>query len=230
MNYFEFKQQLLQDSFTKDEEFHRLRKEDIRCAKAYEEAMAFERKLKKAFDIKAPDTLRDSIILRQATEKSQTSRVRFYAIAASLFVSLVVASTFWFQKQPGPLEAFVNQALMMEPVEYMSDQELPQEQVKELFASLNTKVNGDFGKVHFMKACPTPSGMGARMVLMTDSGPVTILYMPNADIDQRVEFELDKYKGSLIAVENGAAAIIGGKEQSFSLVESKLQSSLSRLK
>jgi hypothetical protein len=230
MNYFEFKQQLLKDSFTKDEEFHRLRKEDIRCDKAYEEAMEFERKLKKAFDIKAPETLRDSIILRQATEKSLTTTIRHYAIAASLLVSMVLVAGFWYQKQPGPLEKFVNQALIMEPIEYMSEKELPEAEIQELFASLNTKVNGDLGKVHFMKTCPTPNGMGARMVLMTDSGPVTILYMPNADIDQRIEFELENYKGSLIALENGAAAIIGEPSQSFSLVEARLQNSLSRLK
>ena len=85
MNYFEFKQQLLIESFTKDEEFHRMRKEDLRCARAYKDAMEFEKILNNALKIKAPDNLKDSIILRQSTNHSVKKPYRHYAIAASFF-------------------------------------------------------------------------------------------------------------------------------------------------
>ncbi|MBL4660404.1 MAG: DUF3379 family protein [Alcanivoracaceae bacterium] len=229
MNYFEFRQQLLRDSFTKDEEFHRLRKEDLRCAQAYADAMNFEKTLKRAFEIKTPDTLKDSIVLRQATQNTNAHLIRRYAIAATIFLTFVIMSSTWYIKQPGPIEKFVIEALMMEPEIYMSDEALPQHQIDELFASLNTKIDGDFGQIHFMKTCPTPGGTGARMVLMTDHGPVTLLYMPKANLNERIDFELEKYRGSIVAMETGAVAINGDNKQQLSYVEARLQNSISML-
>ncbi len=229
MNYFEFKQQLLQDSFTKDEEFHRLRKEDLRCAKAYDEAMAFEKKLKQALNVKVPDNLKDSIVLRQTTAHVVQTSMRRYAIAATLFLSFVIASTAWYVKQPGPIEEFVINELKKKPEVFISQQDLPRQEVEALFASLNTKVSEDLGQVRFMKTCPTPGGTGVRMVLMTDSGPVTILYMPNTELKQQVDFELHNYKGRVVAMENGAAAIIGSNTEQISYMEDKIQTSLKSL-
>jgi hypothetical protein len=229
MNYFEFRQQLLRDSFTKDEEFHRLRKEDLRCAKAYAEAMEFEKTLKRAFEVKTPSTLKDSIVLRQATQNSNIHAMRRYAIAATVFLTFVIVTASWYIKQPGPIESFVIEALMMEPEVYMSDDALPREQIDKLFASLNTKIEGELGQVHFMKTCPTPGGTGARMVLMTDNGPVTLLIMPKAELNNRIDFELEKYKGSVIALETGAVAIIGDNKQQLSYVETKIQNSIRML-
>ena len=229
MNYFEFKQQLLKDSFTKDEEFHRLRKEDLRCAKAYDEAMAFEKKLKQALNVKVPDNLKDSIVLRQTTAHVLQTSMRRYAIAATMFLSFVIASAAWYVKQPGPIEEFVINELKKKPEVFISQQDLPRQEVEALFASLNTKVSEDLGQVRFMKTCPTPGGTGVRMVLMTDSGPVTILYMPNTELKQQVDFELNNYKGRVVAMENGAAAIIGTNASQISYMENKIQSSLRSL-
>ncbi len=225
MNYFEFRQQLLKDSFTKDEEFHRLRKEDLRCAQAYAEAMEFEKTLKNALKIKTPDTLKDSIVLRQTTQHNNAGMIRKYAIAATVFLSFVIASAAWYLKQPGPLESFVIEALM-QPETYMYEEALPQDQVDQLFASLNTKIDGDFGEVHFLKKCKTPGGLGARMVLMTDSGPVTLLYMPKAELAKRVDFTLEKYKGAIVAMETGAVAIIGENRSQLASAEAKLQNTM----
>ena len=229
MNYFEFRQQLLRDSFTKDEEFHRLRREDLRCARAYTEAMEFEKTLKRALWVKTPDTLKDSIVLRQATQHSNHRLIRNYAMAATIFLTFIIMSATWYMKQPGPIERFVIEALMMEPEIYMSEEALPKEEVDKLFALLNVKIEGDLGQIHFMKTCPTPGGTGARIVLMTDNGPVTLLYMPNADLNKRIDFELEKYKGSIIAMESAAVAIIGDDKQQLSYVEAIVHNSISML-
>ena len=230
MNYFEFKQQLLKDSFTKDEEFHRLRKEDLRCAKAYEKAMQFEKTLKHAFTIKTPDNLKDAIVLRQTTAHVIATSVRRYAIAASVFLSFVIVAAVMYLKQPGPIEQFVINELKKKPEVFISQDAIPERQVEKLFASLNTKIDGKLGHVHFIKTCPTPGGTGIRMVLMTDNNkPVTILYMPNAKLKQQVDFELAHQKGRVIALETGAAAIIGDNMTQISFIENKFQNSIKSL-
>ncbi|MCF6288438.1 MAG: DUF3379 domain-containing protein [Proteobacteria bacterium] len=226
MNYFEFKQQLLKDPFTKNEEFHRLRKQDVRCEQAYQEAIEFEKTLKQAIKIKIPANLKDSVILRQATTHAINTSIKKYALAATILLTFIIVSATWYIKQPGPIEAFVIESLAMKPEDYMSHDVLPQAQVQELFASLNSKIDGNLGNVHFMKICSAPGGKGARMVLMTDTGPVTILYMPDANLNQRLELELDKYQGSVIALEKGAAAIIGANKQQLALVENQLHGSI----
>jgi len=227
MNYFEFRQQLLTDSFTKDEEFHRLRKKDLRYAKAYEQAMEFEKTIKRAFDIKAPENLKDSIILRQATTHTLERSIRRYAIAATLFLSLLIVSTTWYIKQPGYVEKFVINAVKMEHNVALSEQPIPTDKVEKIFASFHAKVGEDLGQVRFIKICPTPEGNGVHLVVDTDTGPVTILYMPKTQLNkERIEFDFDRSKGTLVAMESGAVALIADSRQQLAFVESKVHKNI----
>ncbi|MCF6318624.1 MAG: DUF3379 domain-containing protein [Proteobacteria bacterium] len=238
MNYFEFRQQLLQDSFTKDEEFHRLRKEDLRCAKAYEQAMAFEKTLKSAFEIKTPDNLKDSIVLRQATQQPATRSIRHYAIAATVVLSFVVASIAWHVKQPveqyvikqsGHVEQFIAASIAMESNVSMSLSQQPMslDEVKKVFAEFQVTVSNDLGRVHFIHDCHTPGGTGVHMVIVTSQGPITIYYMPKTKLDkQRIDFEIDGSKAVLLAMHKGSVAIVADTYQQLASIEPVLQNNL----
>lgn len=231
MNYFEFRQQLLQDSFTKDEEFHRLRKEDLRCAKAYDEAMAFEKILKSAFEIKTPNNLKDSIVLRQATQQPVTRSIRNYAIAATVFLSFIIASVTWQVKQqvkqPISVEQFIATSIALESNVPMSQQPLSVDDVKKVFAEFQVVVNGDLGRVHFIHDCHTPGGTGVHMVIATSQGPITIYYMPKTKLDkQRIDFEIDDSKAVLVALQKGSVAIVADTYQQLASIEPILQNNL----
>jgi hypothetical protein len=227
MNYFEFKQQLMADSFTKDEEFHRLRKEDLRCARAYEEAMIFEKKLKQALQIKAPTNLKDSIILRQATSHTTQRSVRKYAIAATIFLSFLVVSSAWYFKQPKTVEQFIIAAIESESNVSLSQQPIPLEKVKKIFAGYQTAVGDDLGKVRFIHDCHTPGGLGVHMVVDTETGPVTIYYMPKTKLDKdRINFDTNNDKVVLVAMEQGSVAIIAHTSQQLAAVEPMIQNNL----
>ena len=227
MNYFEFKQQLLKDSYTKDEEFHRLRKEDLRCAKAYEEAMEFEKTLKNALQIKAPDNLKDSIILRQTTNQKETLSFKNYAMAASLLFSFIFASFFWYNSQPNTVEEYISRAFIDESNVPLSAKPIELAKIKSVFADFKTGVNGDLGKVVFIHNCHTPNGTGVHMVVSTNQGLVTVYYMPRTNLDQkRVEFDIDRSKASLVAMEKGSIAIIADTEQQLASIEPVLQNNL----
>ena len=227
MNYFEFRQQLLRDSFTKDEEFHRLRKEDLRCAQAYEKAMEFEKTLKSALEIKTPGNLRDSIILRQATDHTIKSSMKKYAIAASLFVSLLIVSTVWYLQKPGSVEKFISESMIAESNVPMSQQPMSLQEVKNVFADFQTQVVGDLGEVHFIHDCHTPGGWGVHMVVSTDNGPVTVYYMPKTTLDkERINFNINNDKAVLVAMEKGSVAIIAETSQQLGSIEPLLHNNL----
>lgn len=232
MNYFEFKQQLLKDSFTKDEEFHRLRKEDLRCAKAYEKAMAFEKTLKAAFEIKTPKTLKDSIVLRQTTHTEKMPVFQKYAIAASVFLSFIIASSFLYVKnsQPGSsasVEKFITALVALESNVKISDEPISLAEVNEIFSEYNAELTSDVGKVHFAHDCHTPGGTGVHMIVSTSQGPVTVYYMPNTTLQKdRVNFEINDSEAMLVAMEKGSVAIIADTHQQLASIEPMLQNNL----
>ena len=227
MNYFEFRKQLLQNSFTQDEEFHRLRKEDLRCAKAYEEAMAFEKTLKLALEIKTPDNLKDSIVFRQSTQQPVSHSFRNYAIAATVFLSFLVVSAAWYMKQPGFVEQFIKASIAIESNVPMSQQPIPLHEVKKVFAEFQTQVSDNIGEVRFIHDCHTPRGTGVHMVVVTSQGPVTIYYMPKTTIDKkRIDFEIDDAKAVLVAMEKGSVAIVADTYQQLAAIEPMLLNNL----
>ena len=227
MNYFEFRQQLLRDSFTKDEEFHRLRKEDLRCAKAYEEAMLFEKKLKLAFDVKVPENLKDAIVLRQTTTHTLQRSVRKYALAATVFLSFVIASSAWYVKQPSYVERFITKAVELEANTPLSNHAVSLSEVKEVFAAFQANVKGELGEVRFIHKCHTPGGTGVHMIVSTSAGEITIYYMPKTTIEKdHLQFDINDSKAVLVALEKGSLAIIADSAQQLTAIEPQLRNNI----
>jgi len=219
MNNTDFQSLLETDPMSQDPDFVAAREKDPKLRRAWSEAMQFEADLAEAMRIPVPADLKSRITFYQAGDAARRVHRRWLAVAASLVLTTVLATSWWWKNQPGPIEQFVLEALMMEPAEFMTEAELPKDKVEKLLASLNTRIEGNLGHVRFMKTCPTPGGTGARMVLMTDSGPVTILYMPKAQLSRRIEFEVKDMKGAIVALEEGAAAIIGNSNRQIAQVE-----------
>ena len=190
MNYFEFKHILDADPYSKDETFLQAKNNDQRCAKAYQAAMEKEQVILAALSIPVPAHDIEHIKFHQAQAHTQQKQYRnnYLAVAASAILLFSAGMFFFSDSQSSDLEKFINEALMMEPAVYMSDAEIPHDDLAPLFASINTAIDGNLGDVHFMKLCPTLNGKGARMVLMNDlNQPITVLYMPNSPVDARLQ-------------------------------------------
>ncbi|MCX7552990.1 DUF3379 family protein [Marinicella sp. S1101] len=227
MNYFEFKQILASDPYSKDPDFLAAKNNDTRCYRAYQEAMKRERTIKAALEIPVPQHNIQHIKFRQAQDKQNTLRNQFFAVAASAVLMIGAGLFFLNNNQSSELERFINEALMMEPTVYMSDEEIPHDELQPLFASINTAVDGDLGDVHFMKLCPTLNGKGARMVFMNDfNQPITVLYMPNSPIESAFDMQMDGFKGKIVALEQGSAAIIARPHESTAQIETALINTL----
>ncbi len=230
MNYFEFKQLLDSDPYSKDAAFLHAKNNDQRCSKAYQEAMKREQIIQAALNIPVPAHDIEHIKFHQAQAQQHQFRNNYLAIAASAILMLGAGMFFFSNSRSSDLEKFINEALMMEPAVYMSDAEIPQAELAPLFASINTAINGDLGDVHFMKLCPTLNGKGARMVLMNDlNQPITVLYMPNSPVDQAIDMQIEGFKGKIIALDQGSAAIISRPHENTAQIESQLIKALKPL-
>lgn len=230
MNYFEFKKILDADPYSKDPDFLAAKNSDLRCRKAWQAAMAQEAVIKQALNIPVPEHNIEHIRFRQAQQKQQQFRTRLLSMAAA--VTLVFGASLFFltANQTSDLEKFINDALLMEPSVYMSDNEIPQEELAPLFASINTALDGKLGQVHFMKLCPTLNGKGARMVVMNElNQPITVLYMPNSPVEEAINMDMGGLKGKIVALEQGSAAIIARPHESTAQIEASLTRTLKPL-
>jgi len=227
MNYFEFIKILNADPYSKDPDFLSAKANDNQCQKAYKKAMDKELILKAALNIPVPKLEIDHIKFHQAQYRQSSHKHRLFAIAASVILFFGAGLFFINNSQSSDLEKFINEALLMEPSVYMSESEIPQDTLAPLFASINTQVDGNLGKVHFMKLCPTLNGNGARMVLMNQlNQPITVLYMPNSPIDEAIKMEMDGFKGKIVALEQGSAAIIARPHENTAQIETALLNTL----
>ena len=82
------------------------------------------------------------------------------------------------------------------------------------------------GRIKFIKYCPTPDGKGVHMVVSTDQGPMTVLYMPETDVIDGEIIQFDQQHALLVSLQHGSAVIIGERSQAIEDFESTLRSSL----
>ena len=80
--------------------------------------------------------------------------------------------------------------------------------------------------VSVIKYCPTPDGKGVHMVLHTETGPVTVIYMPETSVKDREVLAIDDSEAVLVELRSGSAAIIGSDERSLMSYVSTLQDSI----
>lgn len=227
MNYFEFKNILDADPHSQDPKFLQAKQDDSRCYRAYQAAMEKEQIIQAALNIPVPQHDIAHIKFRQTHLKQNRMRRHFFALAASMVLLFGVGVFFFSNSQRSDLENFINEALMMEPAVYMSDAEIPQDTLAPLFASINTAIDGNLGKVHFMKLCPTLNGKGARMVVMNElNQPITVLYMPNSPVNEVIDMHMEGYKGKIVALEQGSAAIISRPHENTAQIELALLNTL----
>lgn len=80
------------------------------------------------------------------------------------------------------------------------------------------------GVIGVIKACPTPGGRGVHMVLDTQQGPVTVIYMPGTQVTDRALLAFDDVEAMLVDMPGGAAAIIGhGPARHYAMVHDALR-------
>ncbi|MFC3194546.1 DUF3379 family protein [Marinicella sediminis] len=230
MNYFEFKKILDADPYSQNPDFLAAKNSDLRCRKAYQQAMEQEAVINQALKIPVPEHNIEQIRFRQSEHRQRQFRTRLLAMAASVTMVFGASLFYLSNDRSSELEQFIQDALLMEPAVYMSDQQIPQAELAPLFASINTALDGDLGEVHFMKLCPTLNGKGARMVVMNElNQPITVLYMPNSPVEEAINMEMAGFKGKIVALEQGSAAIIARPHENTAQIEASLTNSLKPL-
>lgn len=229
MNYSDFKKLMGADPGNKDPETLLARQSDPVFEAVAAEAEVFEKKLQAAVRIAPPADLVKQI---QSIGQAPARKRKWFplAVAASLLVAVSAGGLYWRQTHHwNSVEQYVAQHYAHDGSKVIerASVKMPDVDVERLLAKLNASAAMPLSaKILFVKFCPTPNGRGAHMIVSTDQGPVTLIYMPEIQVAEGERVTFDQMQALLVNLEQGSAAIIGNQSQNIGGLVAMVRNSL----
>lgn len=229
MNFSEFKKLLGADPLNRDPETLRARQSAPEFEAAAQEAEAFEEKLQAALQIQPPDDLLDQIkgIGQEPVRKRNWIPL---ALAASVLVFVGGAGLVWKQMHSWEsVEAYVMDHYSYDggKVIAKAGENLSDLNIEKILARFDASAEGQlYDNIKFIKYCPTPDGRGVHMVVSTNQGLMTIIYMPNSQVTDGDMISFAETHALLVNLEQGSVAIIGEQTQSVKSLVAMVRNSL----
>jgi len=229
MNFSEFKKLLGADPWNRDPDFLRARNSSPEFERAAAEAEAFERKLQRALHTAAPDDLLEDIagIGLHAVKHRRWVPL---AMAASLILAVGAAAIFYKQTHTViDTRTYVAEHFALDGMDLIAraTAPVPEQDIRAVLSSLHAHAGPQLSeRMRFIKFCPTPHGTGAHMVISTDQGLVTVIFMPDNKVRDGQMVDFNGMQAYLVALEHGSAAIIGRPSQHVAQLRTIVTSSL----
>lgn len=235
MDYSDFIRLLGADPRSRDPEFLRARDSSPDFRAAAMQSDRFEQKLERALAVDVPPTLIEQLrgVAQNPARPGDTPTPhkswRAFAMAASLLVAVGAAGLIWRMNAGwGSVEEYVVDHYHHDgPALLARANGQPPEEVSALLADFGARLEPALaGIVSVVKQCPTPDGKGVHMVLSTERGLVTLIYMPQTPVTDGEQIVFDDSEAVLVQLRAGSAAIIGLREQDVAGLHALVQSSI----
>lgn len=229
MSFSEFKRLLGADPYNRDSGTLSARGSAPEFEQAAVIAEAFEHKLESALRIQPPADLLENI---QAIPEQPAQRFNWMplAMAASLLLAIGAVGVAWQQSQQlQQVEAYLAKHYADDGSVLLKRAEggVSEQSITRIMASLNATVGQPLtDRIQYIKFCPTPAGRGAHMVVSTQQGPVTIIFMPETLVTDGKVVEFDQMHAYLLNLEHGSAAIIGTRTQPVETLKAVVKNAL----
>ena len=211
MDFSEFKRRLGAEPRSTDPDLVAARVASPENRAFAEEAERFETRLEDAVSVTVPEDLVDTI---RAIPKRVGPRRTLWpvALAASFLVAVGAAGVAWQMNQGwDSVEDYVADHYRHDGDRLVAESlQAGRGDVHALLAEYGLDATPEMADaVSLVKRCPTPGGKGVHMVLHTESGPLTVIYMPDTAVTDHATMAFDDKAVVLVQLERGSAAIIG---------------------
>ena len=231
MDFTEFRRRLGAEPLSDDPEVQRARESSPEFEQEAREARRFEDKLVHALRLPEPDGLIEELqsLPLSGDTSSGPSRWMRMALAASLLLAVGAAGITWNMNRGwDSVEAYVADHYRHDGYSLLEQaNNATASDVQRMLAALDMEAAPALADiVGVIKYCPTPDGKGVHMVLNTQDGPVTVIYMPETAVTDRESLRFDNVEAVLVELERGSAAIIGAEQQQIADVYSIVQNSI----
>lgn len=235
MDFSEFRRLLAADPRNQDPAFLQARASSPEFRDAAAGADRFEERLERALALEVPPDLLERIrdiphgdegLAHHAAGHGAWWR---FALAASLLVAIGAAGLTWRMNSGwSSVEDYVVDHYHHDglTVLAMADDPLAAD-VSGMLAEFGAIAAPELaGIISVIKNCPTPDGKGVHMVLNTDRGLITVLYMPETQVSDGEQILFDDSEAVLVKLHSGSAVIIGSRLQRVSELHSLVQESI----
>jgi len=232
MDFSEFQRRLGADPRNKDPEFLHARQSGPEFEQAAAAAEAFEALLDRAAGLPAPEGLLDDLLEISRDNAPATApesrwrtmgwRTMPMALAAGILIAVGAAGISWNMNRGwDSVDQYLAEHYHHDGDALVAKSgKQPVGDVQAIFSTFLARI------ISVIKYCPTPDGKGIHMVLNTEQGLVTLIYMPETDVNDRETLEFGGMKALLVGLEKGSAAIIGTGSQSISELYSFVHESI----
>ena len=193
------------------------------CAAYTKRMLKLDRSLRDAMMIDVPRGL-ESRVMSAATGQSR-SRRRWYSIAAGA-VAGVALSFVVLTGNDAPSGHALGDSIVAhivhEPELLVPTLEvMAQPQLASVLEQAGVKLTGDPGAVSFAGLCPFRGHSVPHMVVQTESGPITVLVLPDEKIRGPVTIDKDGFRGTIVPVNGGSIAVVGGEDEATESVKQR---------
>lgn len=231
MNFSEFKRLLGAEPRSGDPELQRARHSSPEFEEAAADAERFETKLERAALIPAPEGLMEDImaITRQPSAPAKSRGWWPLALAASVLLAVGAAGITWNMNRGwDSVEDYLVYHYRHDGEKLMARVDGgTASDVQTILAELDVQASPALADIiGVIKYCPTPDGKGVHMILNTETGPVTVIYMPHTRVTDGEMLAFDNVEAVLVELQSGSAAIIGPDRQLLSSLTTIIQDSL----
>ncbi len=224
MNFSDFKKRLGAEPRSQDPEILRARESAPEFRAEAEEAAEFEDKLETALSIEAPDALLEQILRIPEASTPDAVRApprkwRWLAAAAVFVVAIGVASVAWYEStfhwdtiDDYAVDHWATDGALF--LQLADGQPAEADKVQRMFASFDmTASPALMERIDIIEKCRTPDSPGVHMVVTTDHGPVTLIFMPKVETANGHILEFDRQLAATLQLEQGSALVIGPNEE-----------------
>lgn len=200
------------------------------CARALWREQGFDRRLREALSVPAPDELAERLLLTQTTRHRQRVHRPVVVLAASLVLALALGVTWQLGVRPvseaRALNQYVAAHLEHEPESLTATTPVNLGTVEKLLNEYGLHLSGEMDNIVYAKRCPTPNGDGVHLVVRTAEGPITFIYMPEQRVSGRVDVDAGGYRGYVTEFGDGAAALVGTPSDALEAVAERLANTI----
>ncbi len=196
------------------------------CNRFAQSLEQFDHTLHDAANIKVPEGLAERILLKhsfQQQRQQRTTRLKLYAIAASIVV--VLGISFHFNHPLTSLEEVTINHVANEIDHLNEHRNVQLAKLNTVLQPFNIKLNKSIGQVSYAGSCPIRNSRGVHIVLQGENETATVLLMPGEHVTTRTTLIKGDFKSVIIPVKNGSIAIITRKNSQEEL-EKHIEQSL----
>ncbi len=211
------------DPYDRSPDFLEALRNDPDCAAAAEQSDSFETLLQSAVNVSVPDDIVDLAISQRYQESSERRTMSWLpAMAAGLMMGIgLTTAVFLFNGDSGNGIHGLEDHLVSHwskdgeiTLQMAASSPMDAEGIQRVLGTLNLVANDALmDGIIYARNCGTPNGNGVHMVVQTEAGLITAIYIPEAEIPESKLVDMKANQGMLVPMQRGAVALVAANAE-----------------